>query len=769
MHTYFNYDILIIIAGDGMSNIYLTGCALAISILLSIMFFLKKRVDNIETKIFGYMLLLNIIESISTTSIVVVAISLNSDFFLTILNRIDIIAIITWTSLMFYYVLNISHKSFCQTFKKFIIILNVLLYTLALILPVNIINQDGILDSNGPLTVFGLGAAVIYIIFMAITVISVSTNKRKDNNIKYIPLYFLIVLLIIIAILRVVVPEINFISILLSFVVFLMYHTIENPDIRMIAALNEAKLAAEKANNAKSDFLSSMSHEIRTPLNAIVGFSDCILEEETLEAAKSDAKDIKLASENLLEIVNGILDISKIEADKMEIVETDYNILEALDNVAKLVKPRIGDKPIEMNVNFAPDIPYIVHGDGGKLRQIITNILTNAVKYTEEGSIYFDVSCVNEGDETKLILSVEDTGRGIKPEQIDKLFTKFQRLDEDKNTTLEGTGLGLAITKRFVEMMGGKIVVQSKYGSGSKFTVYLRQKIVTLNKPESEKEEELFDTMQIKLFDFSKCRVLVVDDNKVNIKVALKILSNYGITADSCESGFDVIDRIKSGSIYDLILLDDMMPRMSGVETLKQIKELVSYDMTVVALTANALSGMKEKYINDGFDDYLAKPIEKNELYRILITYLNNKMQKPEEKSVSVNMYTVKEENKQKEDIKKSILIVDDNKINIKIVEKLLSNFDLDIDSALSGKEAIEKVKNKNYDLVFMDIMMPEMDGVEAFHHLRDDLGFKNPVITLTADAVAGSKEKYLNEGFNDYLAKPITLKIISDIIKKYL
>ena len=386
----------------------------------------------------------------------------------------------------------------------------------------------------------------------------------------------------------------------------------------MIEHLTLAKDHAEKANRAKSDFLSSMSHEIRTPLNAIVGFSQCILEEDSLEAAKDDAKDIVIASQNLLEIVNGILDISKIEADKMEIVETNYNPRENFENLAKLIIPRIAEKPIELKTKFASDLPATLYGDVGKVKQIVTNILTNAAKYTEQGEINFEVNCVNENDEAKLIISIEDTGRGIKPDQIEKLFTKFQRLDEDRNTTTEGTGLGLAITKRLVEMMGGKIVVQSKYSEGSKFTVYLKQKIVSLNQTvlSTKVEDTTINS------DYNNKKILIVDDNKINIKVAERLLRDYKVQVESAESGFECLDKINNGTIYDLILLDDMMPKMSGVETLKELKKIDGFNTPTVALTANAISGMREKYLTDGFDDYLSKPIDKNELNRVLNVFL---------------------------------------------------------------------------------------------------------------------------------------------------
>ena len=599
-----------------MGNGYLTGCALAIVILITIMLIIKKSINNVETKIFKRMLLCNILESLTTTTIVIVALIWNQTFVLELLNRIDVILIVTWCSLMFTYIYYISKPTPIQNIKKQLWIFNGIVFLLALFLPVEIINSNGIMDSTGPLTYLGFVIAALYIVMMLYVLLTSSKEKKKLNKNKYIPFYFLIGLLIVVAILRLVIPSINFISILLSLIDLIMIFTIENPDLKMIEALNVAKDQAEKANQAKTDFLSSMSHEIRTPLNAIVGFSSCIEDAKTLDEAKENAKDVVTASNTLLEIVNGILDISKIEAGKMEITNANYQAYDTFKELGKLMIPRATERGLDLRIHIAEDIPKTLYGDAANVKKVITNILSNAVKYTKKGYVKYDVSCVKNGDICRIIVSVEDTGRGIKPENIDKLFNKFERLDEDRNTTVEGTGLGLAITKQLVEMMGGKIIVQSVYGSGSKFTIILNQKIVSEGEKVTVMNENESGTVSL----LGK-RVLVVDDNMLNLKVAGKILEKYNPKElVNVSSGFECIDKIKSGEQFDLILMDDMMPKMSGTETLAKLKEIPGFQTPVVALTANAINGMREKYLSAGFNDYLAKPIEKEPLEKLLAT-----------------------------------------------------------------------------------------------------------------------------------------------------
>ena len=592
-------------------------CSLVFSIVLSFIYFSKRHVNSSETKIFSILLVTNLIGLISELLCTIIGYTFPPDSSTAhVFTKIYLVYLLTFMFFMTLYIYvtcyittkNNYHPNYYQKLKNIFFGIFAFCVVVMLILPIK--TDIG----------FATGAAVDWVYacstFCLVTwPIPLIKNRKRLDFKKFIPLFCFIILTLFISFLQKVNPQITLTTSMEFLVIFIMYFTIENPDLKMIEELNVARTHAERANLAKSEFLSSMSHEIRTPLNAIVGFSDCILRENDLQVAKEDAKDIITASKNLLEIVNGILDISKIEANKMEIVETDYDPKETIYSLVKLVVPRIGEKPIEMKVGVTQDLPKVLHGDVKKLKQIVTNILTNAVKYTDQGTITVMVTCLNQNGISLLSISVEDTGRGIKPEKIDKLFTKFERLDEDRNTTIEGTGLGLAITKRLVEMMGGKIIVQSKFGEGSKFTVYLKQRI-------SDKKEIKEEKKEVVAKHYPGKKILVVDDNKVNLKVAAKILKELEISVEEVDNGFSCIEKIQNGESYDMILLDDMMPRMSGSETLVQLKKITGFSIPVIALTANAIEGMKEEYLKKGFDDYLAKPISRKELYRVLNQFL---------------------------------------------------------------------------------------------------------------------------------------------------
>ena len=461
--------------------IVLNTFSLIIALILIIVFFSKERVHHTEDNIYGNLLVLIFITNLIG---LVLGLSLDihyiyKDFIIICLNKVYLILLIVSLTLFAYYTYCISryYKNNSNKVNGLFVFFGVLNSLMIAFLPlkVEVINNSSMTSGmamNYTLFVFG----IVYIFLMFLVLSDLKNLKNK----KFIPVILLIVEAIIMITIQALCPELNYL-VNPSWVITLMvmYFTIENPDIKMIEQLNIARDTAEKANAAKTDFLSNMSHEIRTPLNAIVGFSNLLLDDESVpEKAKDEVRDIVMASDNLLEIVNGILDISKIEAGKLEIIDTEYSIKKVIDELVALSKGRLGDKPIEFKTNIDQSIPPVLYGDAGRIKQICVNILTNAIKYTKEGWIEFKVSSVVKDNICRLIISVEDTGIGIKEKNIDKLFNKFERLDLEDNVTIEGTGLGLAITKKLVDLMHGKIVVQSVFGKGSKFTVSIDQRIV---------------------------------------------------------------------------------------------------------------------------------------------------------------------------------------------------------------------------------------------------------------------------------------------------
>lgn len=380
--------------------------------------------------------------------------------------------------------------------------------------------------------------------------------------------------------------------------------------------LENALIDAKKANDAKSEFLAIMSHEIRTQLNAILGLSESSLTEDLPKSIHEDIESINSASKSVLQIIDGILNISDIEKGNIKLVEKEYDVLKFFKNLETISKEQINDKDITLELDLDSKMPTKLFGDSGKIKQILLNIINNAIKYTKKGTIKLSAKCIKYVNGAKLTVSVSDTGMGIEKDKLSKLFNDSKKTDNKDYIE----GMGLTIAKNLIDLLKGEIEVESKVGEGSTFTITVTQKV---NSDKTIGELKNYDPEKKRLntFNAEGKKVLVVDDNKLNIRVAERLLSKYNIEVTSVESGKECIELINNNNTYDLILLDQMMPDMNGVETLRELKKDNSFNTPVIVLTADAIEGKKEEYLKEGFNDYLSKPIEIDTLTDILKKY----------------------------------------------------------------------------------------------------------------------------------------------------
>ena len=614
-----------------LDDVILSIGSIIFTTILMIVYFSKKRHMSIQNKLYQILLIVTYI-LLFTEIVTNIFYDFNTIASINkIILRIHWTMRIIWFAFLYFYgvciLKDLNYSSLYDLIKNnrrclIGFILTIIFFITYLFVPFKDMTQETFTYLPGYAAYYVLAYCTLVIVMIMLFLILVvkNTSRRKKSA-----MLILVIEMIIILVFQFIFPRAAILGLGLALQIYFLYFYIENPDLYVISELETLKDNIDKANKAKSDFLSNMSHEIRTPINAILGFSDTILNDADFNAerVRNDINHILIAGNNLLEIINNILDISKIESGNETLEEKEYSIASVITELRDIINTRIESKPIKLLIDVDPNTPSKLYGDQTKMFQILLNILTNSVKYTEVGKIKMVLKSDINRDYVTLNFKISDTGYGIKKEDFDKLFEKFSRLDAARYNEIEGTGLGLVITKKYVNLMGGKIWFESDYGVGTKFFIEIKQKIINptligdINKIDESNKA-------IENLDCTGHRVMIVDDNALNLKVTERLLRTYNFDVDSVSNGKDCIYKIKEGRKYDMIFLDHMMPDMDGMDVIHILKKLEDYDIPpVVALTANAISGMKENYLKEGFDEYLSKPININELNKLISKYFN--------------------------------------------------------------------------------------------------------------------------------------------------